>query len=96
MGKFGIVTMGLLFAVLTFVGVAPWFVGVLELYNHSRAGDFARPWVVTDSELARIRAMDLMVQEREQEVAMAQKLDEVAARLEREAPARMRTPKGKE
>ncbi len=49
--------------------------GTLELWNHMRGGPF-RPWLIDDAELARLTARELTLQEREQEIAQANALDE--------------------
>jgi hypothetical protein len=48
--------------------------GALECFNHFRAGPF-RVWVVTADELSRLTVRELVLQEREQEIAKAEELD---------------------
>lgn len=68
----------------TLIPFAP--LGLLETFNHFRGGDEYRPWVLDENAMARLKAREMLMQNYEQEQAMAERMEAIARSMEPAAP----------
>jgi len=58
-------------------------IGTLEVFNHLRGGDALRPWILTETELSRLKIKELELQGCEQDFARASMLDKQTEEIEK-------------